>query len=97
MSEDLIIVVLGSTLSDGRHRYAIFPSLEEDRISDEDVSYLNERLQDATIITGSLDRALILADVEADIHSSEDHLPGILLHHLSTCRISADASIIEIN
>lgn len=96
MTDDLVIVILRSVLN-GRQVYAIFASSDEGRVVNEDIDYLNNLLSTATIVTGSLEKALILADVEADIVSGGGPLPGIFLHHLQTCHISNDYSSIEIN
>lgn len=92
---DRIVVVLGSKQKDIL-RYAIFTSTHENLVSSENIKYLNEKLQEATVVNGHLHRALILADFEADLVAADDgHLPGILIHHLSTCKISPDALTIE--
>lgn len=94
---DRIVVVLGSgtITASGQLRYAVFSSSKENLIDQEDIEYLNAKLQTATIVQGSLHKALILADFEADVLADGGPLPGILIHDLKTCRISPDNLTIE--
>lgn len=85
-----IIVVLGSISDGDLPKYAVFSSSREDLVHSEDLEYLNGVIKTATIIQGSFHRALVLADYEAELISTENTLPGILVHHLKTARISSD-------
>lgn len=96
---DRIVVILGSGGSEEQHRYAIFTSTHEELVSSENIEYLNKKVASATIVFGALHKAMLLADFEADQLAEDPEtgtgcLPGILVHHLATCRISPDTFIV---
>jgi len=98
MTRIVSVVVLGSVQNYEQSRYAIFVTDREnlDLVVNENIEFLNEQLETATIVQGAVHKALILADFEADVvandsETGDGYLPGILLHHLTTCRIAPDA------